>query len=469
MNWPVIALVGRPNVGKSTLFNYLTRARDALVADYPGLTRDRQYGPLRRGERPAWIIDTGGWVDDAQGIDAMTKQQTRLAMDEADVVVFLVDGREGPTATDEVLAEALRKLNKPLILAINKTDGMAAQAAELHEFHRLGLGEPQRIAAAHGHGIADLLDDVMACLPAVAAPDETAPQSDAGITIAVIGRPNVGKSTLVNRLLGEERVIVFDEPGTTRDSIYIPFERNGERYTLIDTAGVRRRARISEAIEKFSVIKSLQAIEHAHVVIYLIDAQEGVTDQDASLLGLVLETGRALLIGLNKWDGLTAEQKAAVKRLIDLKLSFLPFVEKYPISALHGSGVGHLLDRVKALYHMAMVDLPTPRLTELLQRALTTHQPPLVKGRRIKLKYAHQGGHNPPVIVIHGNQTEDIPKSYQRYLHNFFREQLQLDAIPLRLEFRSADNPFEGRKNALSERQIRKRRRLMKHVKKTKK
>lgn len=463
MALPVIALVGRPNVGKSTLFNYLTRSREALVADYPGLTRDRQYGRLQRGGRDCLVVDTGG-IDDAEGIFTLAKRQVQVALQEADVVCFMVDASEGINAADQAIAESLRKLDKPVVLVANKCDSQGA-AATAAEFHALALGEPVLVAAAHGRGVDGLVALADQLLPGTSTDDE-AVQEEAGIAIAVVGRPNVGKSTLVNRILGEERVVVFDQPGTTRDSIYIPFERNGKRFMLIDTAGMRRRSKVAEAVEKFSVIKTLQAIDKANVVIYLVDASEGVTDQDASLLGMVLEAGRALIIGLNKWDGLQPEQKDTVRRQIALKLPFVEFAEKHPISALHGSGVGTLFDVVHKLYDAAMLDMSTPQLTQILEMALATHQPPLVGGRRIKLKYAHQGGHNPPVVIIHGNQTDAVPGAYKRYLMNFFREKLRLKGTPLRIEFRSPENPFQGKKNPLTERQIKKRKRLLKHVKK---
>ena len=462
---PVIALVGRPNVGKSTLFNYLTRSREALVADYPGLTRDRQYGRLRRGSRPCLLVDTGGIADDAEGIEGLSRQQVQIALEEADVVFFMVDAREGLSASDKAIAESLRKLAKPVILVVNKIDG-ADTVQALAEFHALALGEPVTCSSAHGSGVAELLERAEQLLP----PDEPETgEEDSGIAIAIVGRPNVGKSTLVNRLLGEDRVIVFDQPGTTRDSISIPFERNGKRFTLIDTAGMRRRSRVSETIEKFSIIKSLQAIDKAHVVIYLIDAREGVTDQDAHLLGLVLEAGRALIIGLNKWDGISPEQKTTIQRQLDIKLGFLDFAEKHPISALHGSGVGKLFDVVHTLYDSAMVNMSTPVLTRILKEATDAHQPPMVGSRRIKLKYAHQGGRNPPVVIIHGAQTDALPASYRRYLTNFFREKLHLSGTPIRLEFKSPVNPFHGKKNKLTERQELKRKRLFQHVKKKKK
>lgn len=459
---PVIALVGRPNVGKSTLFNYLTRSREALVADYPGLTRDRQYGRVKRGRRDCLVVDTGGIPDEASGVENFAKRQVQIALEEADVVFFLVDAREGINASDQVIADSLRKLGKPIILVTNKIDGLNADLVK-NDFYSLALGEPVAIAAAHGRGVNELLNQIDTLVPET---EEVVAETDPGISIAIVGRPNVGKSTLVNRILGEERVVVFDEPGTTRDSIFIPFERNGKKFTLIDTAGMRRRAKISLAVEKFSVIKSLQAIEKANVVIYLIDASEGITDQDAHLLGLVLEAGRALIIGLNKWDGLTQDQKELIKRQLDVKLTFLDFAEKHPISALHGSGVGKLFDVVHKLYDSAMIDMSTSALSKLLQEATSTHQPPLVNGRRIKLKYAHQGGRNPPTIIIHGIQTDGVPGSYKSYLTNFFRQKLRLVGTPIRVEFRSPENPFDVKKTALSVRQVKQRQRLPQHPRK---
>ncbi len=459
---PVIALVGRPNVGKSTLFNYLTRSREALVADYPGLTRDRQYGRVKRGKRDCLVVDTGGIVDDKDGIDSFARKQVEIALQEADVVFFMVDARAGINASDQVIAESLRRLDKPVVLVANKTDGINAEIA-VSDFFSLALGEPVSIAASHGRGVRELLERIDDLIPETEEPQET--EEESGISIAVVGRPNVGKSTLVNRLLGEERVVVFDEAGTTRDSIFIPFERNGQKFTLIDTAGMRRRAKVSLVVEKFSIIKSLQAIEKANVVIYLIDAREGITEQDAHLLGLILEAGRALIIGLNKWDGISPEQKDLIRKQIDIKLPFLDFAEKHPISALHGSGVGKLFDVVHELYDAAMLDMSTPVLTRILKDAVDAHQPPLVRGRRIKLKYAHQGGRNPPVVVIHGVQTDALPGAYRRYLMNYYREQMGLKGTPIKLVFKSPENPFKGQKNKLTERQLKKRKRLVKFSK----
>ena len=464
---PVIALVGRPNVGKSTLFNYLTRSREALVADFPGLTRDRQYGRVRRGERDCLVVDTGGISDQADGIDTFSRKQVDIALQEADLILFLVDAREGLNISDEAIAEQLRKLSKPVILVVNKMDGLNSYLVT-NDFYSLALGEPFPIAASHGRNVHDLLEQIDVLLPAQ---ETDFQEADAGIAIAIaiVGRPNVGKSTLVNRLLGEERVVVFDEAGTTRDSIYIPFERKEQRFTLIDTAGVRRRSRVSLVVEKFSIIKTLQAIENAHVVIYLIDALEGVTDQDAHILGLVIEAGRALIIGLNKWDGLSPEHREFVKKQIDLKLTFLEFAEKHPISALHGSGVGKLFDVVHTLYDSAMINMSTPLLTQILSDAVAAHQPPLVGGRRIKLKYAHQGGRNPPVVVIHGSQTDVLPTDYKRYLVNYFRDRLQLKGTSVRLVFKSPENPFKGQKQQFTDRQLKKRKRVVEFRKQGKK
>jgi GTP-binding protein len=466
MTLPVIALVGRPNVGKSTLFNYLTRTRDALVADYPGLTRDRKYGRVKRGETPYLLVDTGGITDDVEGIDSVAKRQVQLALEEADVVLFLVDARQGLNSADEAISVMLRKLDKPVVLVTNKIDGINAEIAAA-DFHHLAIGNPVSIAATHGRGVNELLHRVSAELPEVIE-QTVAELEDQGVAIAVIGRPNVGKSTLVNRLLGEERVVVFDEPGTTRDSVYIPFERNDKKYTLIDTAGMRRRAKVTLVVEKFSIIKALQSVEKANVVIYLIDASEGITDQDAHLLGMVLDAGRALIIGFNKWDGLDYDQRELIKRQTEVKLPFLDFAEKHPISALHGSGVGKLFDVVHKLYDAAMVDMSTSVLTQILKDAVAGHQPPMINGRRIKLKYAHQCGRNPPIVVVHGNQTDLLPAAYERYLMNYFRNKLRLEGTPIKIVFKSPKNPFKEVKNKLSDRQLHKKKRLMEHYKKKK-
>ncbi|MEJ2344277.1 MAG: ribosome biogenesis GTPase Der [Gammaproteobacteria bacterium] len=464
---PVIALVGRPNVGKSTLFNFLTRTRDALVADLPGLTRDRKYGRGKVGDTPYLVVDTGGLSGDQRGIDELMARQTLLAMDEADVILFLADARDGLTPTDERIAAQLRRQGKPLFLVLNKTDGVDADAAAI-DFHRLGIGIPVPIAAVHGRGVAALMEQALAALPASApgaAAESAAAEGAEGVRVAVIGRPNVGKSTLINRLLREERVLAFDLPGTTRDSVFIPFEHQGRAYTLIDTAGVRRRSRIHDAVEKFSVIKAMQAIEAANVVIMVLDAREGIAEQDATILGYVLERGRALVVAVNKWDGLGAEDRETVRRELDLKIPFVEFAERHFISALHGTGVGHLMEAVERAYASATRTLATPELTRILEDAVTAHQPPLVRGRRIKLRYAHQGGRNPPLIVVHGNQTESVPEAYRRYLINTYRKTLRLSGTPVRLEFKSGANPYAGRKNVLSARQVARKKRLIKHVK----
>lgn len=452
---PVVAIAGRPNVGKSTLFNALTGTRDALVADEPGLTRDRKYGFGRVGCVPYIVVDTGGLVENPGGLQAQMADQTLRAVGEADRVILVVDAREGLTPADEFAGQSVRRSGKPVVVAVNKTEGQRAALASA-EFHALGLGEPIAVAAAHREGIEALMDVVLDGLPRA----ESATPAEQGIRVAVIGRPNVGKSTLVNRLLGEERVIANDQPGTTRDTILVPFERDGVSYTLIDTAGVRRRARIEEGVEKFSVIKTLQAIDSAHVVIALIDAQDTVAEQDASLLGIAAERGRALVIGVNKWDALPAGQREHIRAQLELRLPFVDFAPLHFISARHGSGVGELMGSVHRAYQAAMREIATPELTRTLETALEAHQPPLVRGRRIKLRYAHQGGRNPPVIVIHGNQTRHVPEAYRRYLVNVFRRTYQLEGTPVHIEFRSDENPFAGRRNPLTPRQRRKRQRM---------
>jgi len=457
---PVIALVGRPNVGKSTLFNRLTRSRDALVADFPGLTRDRQYGFGKLGPVPYIVIDTGGLAGARDGVDELMEQQTLKALEEADRVVFLVDAREGLTAADEHVADLVRRRDVPVTLAVNKGEGLASDLAA-SEFHALGLGDPVVISAAHGDRIGAMMDAMLADFEPEPAPEATTE----GITVAVIGRPNVGKSTLINRLLGEDRLVAFDQPGTTRDSVRVPFSRDGRDYTLIDTAGVRRRARVRESIEKFSIVKALQAMEEAAVVVTVVDAREGITEQDVSLMGLAVERGRAIIIAINKWDGLPGDQRRHIRDELDRRLPFMDFAPRYFISALHGTGVGDLMASVDAVYAAAWRNLPTPELTRALQSAVEAHPPPLVRGRRIRLRFAHQGGRNPPVIVIHGNQTDRLPGSYKRYLINHFRQTFALDGTPIRLSFRTGENPYQGRRNKLTPRQQRRRKRLMKHVK----
>jgi GTP-binding protein len=460
---PVIALVGRPNVGKSTLFNVLTRTRDALVADVPGLTRDRKYGYARVGERRCVMVDTGGLVETVAGVERLMAEQTMKAVQEADRVLFLVDARAGCSPSDLHVADVLRRAGKPVLVVVNKAESLDPDMATA-DFHQLGFGDPVAISATHVEGVWSLMERALEGFPA---PElEPEPNEDADdIRVAVVGRPNVGKSTLINRLLGEERLVTFDQPGTTRDTVYVPFERDGQGYVLIDTAGVRRRARVSEAIEKFSIVKTLQAIEHAHVVVGVIDAHETVAEQDASLLGMVVEQGRALVVAVNKWDGIPPDQRQAIRDGLDLRLDFLRFAPVHFISARHGTGVGELMVAVRAAYRAAMRELPTKELTSALEQAVAVHQPPLVRGRRIKLRYAHQGGRNPPIVVIHGNQTQHVPATYRRFLENHFREVFRLEGTPLRIEFRTDDNPFAGRRNPLTPRQVRKRQRLIRKVK----
>ena len=461
---PVVAIVGRPNVGKSTLFNVLTRSRQALVADEPGLTRDRQYGLSRLG-RGTWIVvDTGGLTESATGLDPLVTRQALQAVDEADLVLLLVDGRAGLAPADEATVARLRTHGKPTLLVVNKAEGLDPHIAA-SEFHRLGLGEPVAISAAHGQGIGALVETVETRLPETAGtPAEDG--TDAGVRVAVVGRPNVGKSTLVNRMVGEERVLTYDAPGTTRDSILVPFSRDGRPYALIDTAGVRRRARVVERIEAFSVVKALQAIEAAQVVILLLDAREGVTEQDLHLVGHVLEVGRALVVVVNKWDGLAPEQRVRVRSELERRLGFLDFARTYYVSALHGTGVGDLFGALDRAAASASRKLPTPLLCRLLGEAVAAHPPPLVRGRRIKLRYAHQGGQNPPVVVVHGNQADQLPESYRRYLVRRLREALDLEGTPVRLELRTGENPFAGRRNELTPRQVKHRRRVIRHTRK---
>ena len=530
---PVVALVGRPNVGKSTLFNRLTRTRDALVADFPGLTRDRKYGQANYDGYQFIVIDTAGVHGDEEGIDAEMASQSLRAIDEADVVLFMVDARDGITAADMGIATHLRRLGKKAYVVANKIDGIDANAARA-DFFELGLGDVHGIAAAHGRGVEQLLqecfdplldeypdvrirnagsDDVAVNLDAegnpidsdgnIVEPDEDGNVYDGDgnivdadgniidhegniigqlgdrshdeidydalpLKLAIVGRPNVGKSTLTNRILGEERVVVYDMPGTTRDSIYIPMEREGRQYILIDTAGVRRRGRIDETVEKFSVIKTLQAIEDANVVIAVIDARETVSDQDLNLIGFALNAGRSIVIAVNKWDGLSHDHREEIKRELDRRLGFVDFARVHFISALHGSGVGNLFESVLEAYASASARVGTAKLTRILETAVEDHQPPLVSGRRVKLKYAHAGGYNPPRVIIHGNQVDSLPGSYKRYLMNYFRKSLAVMGTPIKVEFKESVNPFAGRKNKLTMTQMRKRKRLMKFIKKRK-
>lgn len=463
---PVIALIGRPNVGKSTLFNRLTRSRDAIVADYPGLTRDRQYGFGKLGPVPYIVIDTGGVAGGEEGIEELMVEQTVRALQEADVAIVMVDGRSGVTAADEHVVSLARKHAKSIWLAVNKAEGLDQDMAS-GEFYSLGLGDPVAISAAHGDRISSLMDEVLApFVPEEGDDAEDAADEDKPLRIAVIGRPNVGKSTLINRLIGEDRLVVYDQPGTTRDSVAVPFERDGKKYMLIDTAGVRRKSRVHETVEKFSIVKALQAMERAQVVIPVLDASEGVTEQDVSLIGLAVERGRALVVVANKWDGLSRDQRRHLKEDLERRLPFLDFAERMTISALHGTAVGDVLPATERAYNAAMRDMSTTVLTRELEDAVSAHAPPLVRGRRIKLRYAHQGGKNPPVIVIHGNQTERLPDAYRRYLINRFRKTFRLKGTPVRLSFKTSDNPFKGRRNKLTPRQERHRSRLMKKVKK---
>ena len=442
----VFALVGRPNVGKSTLFNRLTKSRDALVADYPGLTRDRKYGTGVVGERDYLVIDTGGLSGDEAGIDEYMAAQTWMAVDEADVILFLVDGREGLTAADNMVADRLRREGKQVYLLVNKIDTVDLEQA-CAEFYELGFADIFPIAAAQNRGVTKMMNHLLDHYPDNSEEDEQMGDSYLDtIRIAFVGRPNVGKSTLLNRMMGEERVVAFNEPGTTRDSIFVPFEREGKKYTLIDTAGVRRRSKVNEAIEKFSIIKTLNAIEKAHVVIMLLDAHETITEQDAHLLGLVLDAGRSLVLAINKWDGLDSYAREQIKTKLEVKLPFLDFADRHFISALHGTGVGHLFESVHKAYDSSMLKVSTARMTKMLETAVQAHQLPIKSGRRIKLRYAHQGGSNPFTIIIHGNQTKNIPNSYKRYLMNYFRETLKLKGTQVRIEFKTGDNPFKAPK-----------------------
>lgn len=437
---PVIVLVGRPNVGKSTLFNRLTGTRDAIVADMPGVTRDRQYGYGRIGPIPYVVVDTGGLVEQPAGIESPMRLQTERAVQEADVLIFLADARSGLTPQDHFVARELRRSGKKVILAVNKAEGLDPATAAA-DFHSLGLGEPLAIASAHGDGCRELMNQALAEFVLDDEPTSAEPE-DGRIRIAVIGRPNVGKSTLVNRLIGEERVIASDMPGTTRDSIFVPFERDGRQFTLIDTAGVRRRGKVEDVIERASVARTLQAIDTAHVVIFVVDAHDTIGEQDANVLGLALNRGRALLIAVNKWDGIPLEQRDEIRRQLEFKLDFVPYVPVHFISARHGTGVGELVAATIKAYDAAMTEIPTPKLSKALERAIAQHQPPMVRGRRIKLRYAHQGGKNPPRIIVHGNQTEHVPEAYTRYLANVFRREFDLFATPVAVEYRGVANPY---------------------------
>ena len=441
---PVIALVGRPNVGKSTLFNRLTRSRAALVADYPGLTRDRHYGEGRMGDRPFLVIDTGGFEPVVkEGVLQEMAKQTKQAVAEADVVIFIVDGRQGITPHDKAITDYLRRCGRPVILAVNKAEGMKYTAV-VADFYELGMGDPLVISSAHGDGVYTLLDEALKRVPeAMPETDDEAQAEQASIRLAIVGRPNVGKSTMINALLGEERVIAFDLPGTTRDAIEIPFERDGKHYTLVDTAGLRKRGKVFQAIENVSVVKTLQAISEANVVLLLLDARQDISEQDAHIAGFVLESGRALVVGINKWDGLSPDKRKEIRSEVERKLHFLSFAKFHYVSALKATGIASLMRSVDAAYAAAMAKLPTPRLSRVLEEAVAHQQPPRRQGSiRPKLRYAHQGGQNPPVIVIHGNSLENIGDDYKRYLEKHFRDAFSLVGTPLRIEFRSGKNPF---------------------------
>ena len=442
---PVIALVGRPNVGKSTLFNVLTRTRDALVADFPGLTRDRQYGRGRWGDLPFLVMDSGGLSGDDVAIDQMVADQVWDSLAQCDVILFLVDGRADLTEIDHNIATRLRRMGKTTQIVVNKAEGRDEELI-IADFFSLGLGMPIAISASHQRGIHELVESIHALLPPVDEPESVLDDEDdpeKPIRLAVVGRPNVGKSTLINRLLGEERVLACDMPGTTRDSIEIPFERDGQAYILIDTAGVRRRSRVDDMIEKFSVIKTLQSVERANVVVFVLDAQQEISDQDAHLLGLVLDSGRALVLAVNKWDHLSSDARERIRTEITRKLQFVDFTKPMFISALHGSGVMDVLEQAQRAYRSATQKMSTAELTRILEMALHQHQPPLVKGFAIKLRYAHQGGRNPPRIIIHGNRVQHVKESYRRYLINTFRRELKIYGTPIRIEFKSNENPYQ--------------------------
>ncbi len=491
---PVVALVGRPNVGKSTLFNRLTRTRDALVADFPGLTRDRKYGRAEFEENEFIVIDTGGIDGTENGVETEMAAQSLMAIEEADVVLFLVDGRAGLTAADEAIAEHLRTRNKPSFLVVNKVDGLDPDAA-CSEFWKLGADEIYQIAASQNRGVTSLMARALApfveklqqqeimfdedgnpitnfdelnSVEAIEKADLSEQDAEEAykrlqaqpIKMAIIGRPNVGKSTLTNRILGEKRVVVYDMPGTTRDSIYIPMERDGREYVLIDTAGVRRRKNMHQVVEKFSVIQTLKAVENANVVLLVIDARENISDQDLSLLGFALNSGRSIVIAVNKWDGLDNDVKERVKTELDRRLGFVDFARLHFISALHGTGVGHLFESVQEAYQSATKRISTSLLTRIMQMAQDDHQPPMIQGRRVKLKYAHAGGYNPPIIVIHGNQVKALPGSYKRYLMNYYRKSLEMMGTPIRIQFQNSENPFEVQKKKLTASQERQRKRL---------
>ena len=463
---PVVALVGRPNVGKSTLFNVLTRTRDALVADMPGLTRDRHYGICHLGEREFVVVDTGGLTGDKEGIGMLTARQAEMAIDEADIVALVVDARDGVLPQDRNVLASLRRQDKPLLLIVNKVDGVDENAV-LGDFSALGFAAPILTSAAHSRGLPAFLEAIAEVLPA-GDPDvvDAVGEGDEGIRVAIVGRPNVGKSTLVNRLLGEDRLVVSEIAGTTRDSIKVTLERDGKRYTLIDTAGIRRRARVEEAVEKFSVIKTLQSIAAANVVVLLLDAKEGVSEQDATLIGAVLNERRALVIAVNKWDGLSTYEREQCRSSLERKLDFVSFATPIFISGLHGSGIAELMRSIGRAHKSAMREFGSAELTRALEQAYEGYQPPLIRGHAPRLKFAHPGGTNPPAIIIHGSRTRHIADGYRRYLENFFRKRFKLEGTPILIVFKETENPFAGRKNELTERQVKKRKRIVRKAKK---
>jgi GTP-binding protein len=463
---PIIALVGRPNVGKSTLFNALTRSRDALVADMPGVTRDRHYGVCRIGERPFVVVDTGGLSGVDEGLDALTAQQVRLAIEEAQVLVFVVDARDGLLPQDRSILDELRRSGKPIIAAVNKTDGLEVQNA-LAEFAGFGIAQTLPLSAAHNRGTEELIAAVLPMLPEDAH-EEQGPENDDSIRVAIVGRPNAGKSTLINRLLGEDRLIVSDVAGTTRDPIRVQLERDGKRYTLIDTAGIRRKARVEEGVEKVSVIKTLQSMAAAQVVVVMIDARENLSDQDLTLIGHVLDEGRALVIAINKWDGMDTYQREQCQRALERRLVFVDWAKQVFISAMHGSGLRELMRAIVRAHTAATRVLGSSDLTRTLERAYESYQPPLVGGHAPKLRFAHPGGSNPPTIVIHGSRTKHIAPAYRRYLENFFRQRYKLEGTPVRIDFRDGENPYAGKKNVLTEAQQRKRQRMISEMKRRK-
>ena len=459
---PTVALVGRPNVGKSTLFNRLTGARDALVADLPGLTRDRQYGNAELDGVPLVLIDTGGLLgEDPSPISQLMAQQAQAAIEESDLVLLLLDARSGLLPADHAIAADLRRGGHDVVLVINKIDGQAPEQAEA-EFAALGFPRLVLISASQGRGLKQLAAVLRAALPAeLLEPDQNDTLAPDAMRVAIIGRPNVGKSTLVNRLVGSERQVVFDQPGTTRDAVDVPFERDGQAYVLIDTAGVRRRGKVTETVEKFSVVKTLQALDRAQVAVLVIDAAEGLVDQDLHLLSFAAEAGTGLILAVNKWDGLTSEARRHTEQTLARKLSFAPWLPQRTLSALHGTGVGHLLRDIQRVFACGQFDVSTSLLTRILTGAVQAHQPPAPRGRMIKLRFAHPAGSHPPTIRIHGNQTDALPASYVRYLENSFRDALQLEGTPVRIEFRRGDNPYAGKRNTLTPRQSRRRAKMI--------